>query len=117
MSAWELTRMAVAETAPPRVLAAYDCIPANRAGDPMIGLLGFMSPGDCLLLVRAADLAHRRLGTDGWEDTPDRARARQISRCGAWRDRSSTRRSEVVAAIAAYKSAIRADLDQQGVAS
>ena len=117
MSAWELTRMALAETAPPRVLVAYDCIPANRAGHPMIGLLGLMSPGDCLLLVRAADLAHRRLGSDGRAEQPDRIRAREVSRCGGGRDRTSPRRAETVAAIAAYKAAIRADLDQQGVAS
>ena len=100
---YDMTRMALAETAPPRVLAAYDALPPNRAGDPVIGLLGFMSPGDCLTLVKAADLAHRAAGTDGWVPETVEYRARSIARRGAWR----TNHSHALPAIRAYKAAIQ----------
>lgn len=103
---YDMTRMALAETAPPRVLAAYDALPPNRAGDPVIGLLGFMSPGDCLTLVKAADVAHRSAGTEGWATNTVQDRVRLISRSGAW----ISNHDRALPAIRAYKAAIAEEL-------
>lgn len=105
---YDMTRMALAESAPPRVLAAYDALAPNRAGDPVIGLLGFMSPSDCLTLVKAADLAHRAAGTKGWAPETVEHWACSIARRGAWR----TNHSKALPAINAYKTAIRQEADR-----
>lgn len=103
---YDMTRMALAETAPPRVLAAFDALAPNRAGDPVIGLLGFMSPCDCLTLVKAADLAHRSAGTEGWAPQTVEHRARFIARGGAWR----TNHDRALPAIRAYQTAIQQEV-------
>lgn len=104
---YEMTRAALAETAPARVLAAYDAIPPNRVGHPVIGLLGFMSRSDLLILARAADLAHRRAGTEGWETQDEHVRARTIELCGSWRSASDTWQSALTEAREAYRQAIQ----------
>lgn len=103
---YDMTRMALAETAPPRVLAAYDALSPNGEGYPPIGLLGFMAPGDCLMLVKAADFAHRAAGTEDWYSEPLQSRARFIARCGSW----LSNHDEALPAIRAYKAAIAEEL-------
>lgn len=63
---YEMTRMLLAETAAPRVLAAWDAVPPNRAGHPKIGVFGFMDGDDLYHVAKAADIAHRQANTEGW---------------------------------------------------
>lgn len=106
----DMTRMALAETAPPRVLAAFDALTPNRAGHPPIGALGFLSPDDLVVVVRAADLAHGRARTPGWaiQESPEDV-ARDLARTGSWRYEDNPRRAETVAAVDAYRRAIIAE--------
>lgn len=109
MTVYEMTRMALAEAAPARVLAAYDALPPNRLGHPMIGLLGFLAPSDLAAVLKAADFAHRRAGTDGWDHDVNLACVRRIARTGGWRTPAGHARA--LPAISAYQAAIRADLE------
>ena len=108
---FDMTLAALSEVNP-RAAAALRVIGPNRAGDPMIGLLGFMSPGDCLALVKAADLAHKRAGTDGWRDDewPLEQVARYVSECGGWRNPSGKWADRVRDAITRYQLAIRDEI-------
>ena len=108
-AAFDMTLMALSEVNP-RAAAALRVLGPNSAGDPMIGLLGFMSPGDCIDLVKAADLAHRRLGSEGWREdgwTVEEV-ARYIAECGAWRNqRQHSWRDRIADAVTRYQIAIR----------
>lgn len=107
MTPHEMTRMALMEGGHLRIVAALDAIGPNGAGDPPIGALGFMAPGDCEALCRAADLAHRHAATDGWEPMSIQARARFIARSGSWL--RHFHRPEFLAARMAYKAAVLAE--------
>lgn len=103
---YEMTMAALSEVNP-RVAATLEVIGPNRAGDPMIGLLGFMSGNDCTDLARAANLAHTQAGTDGWERMADRDRAVHIQMFGGWRNPSEKWATRVSDAKIIYRLAIR----------
>ena len=102
----DMTLAALSEVNP-RAAAALRVMGPNRAGDPMVGLLGFMSGNDCIDLARAADLAHTRAGTDGWERMADRDRAVHIQMFGGWRNPSGKWADRVRDAVTRYQIAIR----------
>ena len=101
---FDMTLTALGEVNP-LVRFVLAVIGPNRAGDPMLGLLGFMDYDDRLDLVRAADLAHRRAGTDGWRDEGQTVEqmAEFISSAGGWRSPGEKWRQQVAQALVAYR--------------
>lgn len=108
MSAYDLTVMALSETHP-AARAALEALGPNSAGDPPIGLLGFMYQHDRVGLCRAADMAHRHGGDAEWRTdglTPDEL-ADYIYESGSWRHAHATRwRERYERAAEVYSAAV-----------
>lgn len=79
----DLTVMALAETNP-RAAATVEAAGANRAGHPSLGLLGWLPSGALIQVCRAAIFAHRRAGTEHWDEEDAVDMARGIMRDGLW---------------------------------
>lgn len=83
MTPHEMALAALAEVAP-AVGTALGVLGPNRAGDPPIGLLGWLPCDELVIACRAVDLAHRRAGTPGWAHDDIEAFARRVKNREFW---------------------------------
>lgn len=104
MNVTEMARAALCEAGRPDL--APMLLP-NRAGDPVVGLLGFLSPDDLDVVMKACRLAHEHVGNDFGGTT------QYVVRHGSWRtivhDTTSRWHRPLLALIEQYRMKGRTD--------
>lgn len=102
MNVHEMTVAALMEGGQPAVAAALQAVGPTRAGDPPVGLFGWLDREERVALGKAMMLSHDAAGNEVGSESPEEF-ASWVRSEGSWR--SEMMREQVVKAFAAYTDA------------